>query len=49
MSAAAEDAIVVEAMNPELMVKVTGEQAVEPIAAAATVTLRAAMASPRNY
>lgn len=45
---AAEDAIMVEAMNPELMVQVTGEQALEPIAAEATVRLRAALESLRN-
>ncbi|WP_405136379.1 DUF302 domain-containing protein [Nocardia sp. NBC_01388] len=39
------DTIIVEAMNPELMVQVTGEPALEPVAADATIRLRAALAS----
>ncbi|MGW6331093.1 DUF302 domain-containing protein [Nocardia rhamnosiphila] len=38
-------AIVVEAMNPQVMVQVTEEQALEPIAEEATAKLRAALES----
>ncbi|MCX0273181.1 DUF302 domain-containing protein [Nocardia zapadnayensis] len=37
--------VVVEAMNPQVMVQVTEEQALEPIAEEATVKLRAALES----
>ncbi|MFD4182480.1 DUF302 domain-containing protein [Rhodococcus sp. NPDC058514] len=37
--------VIVEAMNPELMVQVTGEPALEAVAAEATTRLRAAIAS----
>ncbi|MEV0109273.1 DUF302 domain-containing protein [Nocardia sp. NPDC050799] len=38
-------AVVVEAMNPQVMVQVTEEQALEPIAEEATAKLRAALES----
>ncbi|WP_216916670.1 DUF302 domain-containing protein [Nocardia noduli] len=40
---AAEDMIIVEAMDPELMVQVSGEPALEPIAAEATSKLGSAI------
>ncbi|MET8651540.1 DUF302 domain-containing protein [Nocardia aurea] len=40
---AAEDTIIVEAMDPELMVQVSGEPALEPIATAATSKLGSAI------
>ncbi|WP_019926560.1 DUF302 domain-containing protein [Nocardia sp. BMG111209] len=41
----ADGTIIVEAMDPDLMVRVTGEPALEPIAAEAAVRLRAALES----
>ncbi|MFI1920325.1 DUF302 domain-containing protein [Nocardia sp. NPDC020380] len=41
-------AIIVEAMNPQLMVQVTGEPALDPVAADATTRLRAAIATLRS-
>ncbi|WP_063058505.1 DUF302 domain-containing protein [Nocardia sienata] len=38
-----DTAVLVEAMNPQVMVQVTDEQALEPIAEEATVKLRAAL------
>ena len=38
------DAVLVEAVDPEDMVRVTGEPALEPVAAEATTRLRAALA-----
>ncbi|MEV6334084.1 DUF302 domain-containing protein [Nocardia vinacea] len=43
------DTIIVEAMNPDLMVQITGEPALEPIAAEAATKLRAAMDSLRDH
>ena len=40
-----DDTVIVEAMNPELMVQVTGEPALESVAAEATTKLRAAIES----
>lgn len=39
------DTIIVEAMNPQLMVQVTGQPALDPVAAEATTRLRAALAT----
>ena len=39
------DTIIVEAMNPQLMVQVTGQPALDPIADEATTRLRAALAA----
>ncbi|MBU3067323.1 DUF302 domain-containing protein [Nocardia sp. NEAU-G5] len=41
----ADDTIIVEAMNPDLLVQVSGEPALEPIAAEAATRLRAAIES----
>jgi uncharacterized protein (DUF302 family) len=40
-----DTAVVVEAMNPQVMVQVTEEQALEPVAEEATARLRAALES----
>ncbi|WP_416562139.1 DUF302 domain-containing protein [Nocardia testacea] len=40
-----DTAVLVEAMNPEVMVQVTEEKALEPVAEEATVKLRAALES----
>lgn len=45
----AADTIIVEAMNPDLMVQVTGEPELEPIAAEATTKLRAAIQSLQDH
>ncbi|MEV0546454.1 DUF302 domain-containing protein [Nocardia salmonicida] len=37
------DTVIVEAMNPELMARVTGEPALDPVVAEATTRLRAAI------
>ncbi|MEU4416537.1 DUF302 domain-containing protein [Nocardia salmonicida] len=37
------DTVIVEAMNPELMARVTGEPALDPVVAEATARLRAAI------
>ncbi|MFR9749477.1 DUF302 domain-containing protein [Nocardia sp. 004] len=42
-SAQSDDTVLVEAMNPQLMVEVTGEPALRPIAVEATAKLRAAI------
>jgi uncharacterized protein (DUF302 family) len=42
---ASDEAIIVEAMNPQLMVQVTDEPALQPIAAQASTKLRAAIDS----
>lgn len=39
------DTIIVEAMNPQLMVAVTGQPALDPVAEDATTRLRAALAA----
>lgn len=44
----ADDTIIVEAMNPDLLVQVTGEPALEPIATEAATKLRAAIESLRD-
>ncbi|WP_327119634.1 DUF302 domain-containing protein [Nocardia sp. NBC_01730] len=46
--AATDNTIIIEAMNPELMVQVTGEPALEPIATEATTKLRTAIDSLRD-
>ncbi|NNH69318.1 DUF302 domain-containing protein [Nocardia uniformis] len=43
-----DDTIIVEAMNPDLMVQVTDEPALEPIAEEAATKLRAAIESLRE-
>lgn len=45
------DTIIVEAMNPQLMVAVTGQPALDPVAEDATTRLRAALAAlgPRGF
>ncbi|MGW6424831.1 DUF302 domain-containing protein [Nocardia sp. NPDC055053] len=40
---AASDTVIVEAMNPELMARITGEPALDPVVADATARLRAAI------
>ncbi|MFI6778191.1 DUF302 domain-containing protein [Nocardia sp. NPDC050412] len=45
----AAETIIVEAMNPDLMVQVTGEPELEPIAAEATTKLRAAIQSLQDH
>ncbi|MFI6368185.1 DUF302 domain-containing protein [Nocardia sp. NPDC050630] len=45
----AADTIIVEAMNPDLMVQLTGEPEFEPIAAEATTKLRAAIQSLQDH
>ncbi|MFE6922061.1 DUF302 domain-containing protein [Nocardia sp. NPDC057663] len=40
-----EDAVIIEAMNPDLMVQVTGEADLVPVATEATTRLRAAIES----
>ncbi|WP_109522669.1 MULTISPECIES: DUF302 domain-containing protein [Nocardia] len=44
----AEDTVVIEAMDPELMVRVTGEPTLEPIAAEATAKLGSAIRTLRE-
>ncbi|MFD4433060.1 DUF302 domain-containing protein [Nocardia sp. NPDC058497] len=44
----ADDLVIVEAINPNLMVQLTGEPALEPIAAEATTRLGAAIESLRD-
>jgi uncharacterized protein (DUF302 family) len=44
-----DDTIIVEAMNPQLMVQVTGEPELEPVAADATAKLEAAIDSLREH
>ena len=39
------DTVIVEAMNPQLMVQVTGQPALDPVADEATTRLRAALAA----
>ncbi|MGO4613401.1 DUF302 domain-containing protein [Nocardia sp. 2YAB30] len=45
---ATDNTIIIEAMNPELMVQVTSEPALEPIATEATTKLRTAIESLRD-
>ncbi|WP_280507028.1 DUF302 domain-containing protein [Nocardia flavorosea] len=45
---AAADTVIVEAMNPDIMVEVTGEPALNPVAAEAATKLRAAIDSLRT-
>ncbi|MEU4340464.1 DUF302 domain-containing protein [Nocardia sp. NPDC023852] len=45
---ATDDTIIIEAMNPELMVQVTNEPALEPVASEATTKLRTAIESLRD-
>ncbi|MEV4237723.1 DUF302 domain-containing protein [Nocardia sp. NPDC049737] len=45
----AAETIIVEAMNPDLMVQVTGEPELEPIAAEAATKLRAAIQSLQDH
>ncbi|MET7768332.1 DUF302 domain-containing protein [Nocardia sp. NPDC005366] len=44
----AQDTIIIEAMDPEVMVQVTGEPALEPIAAEATAKLGSAIRALRE-
>lgn len=44
----AGDTVIVEAMNPDIMVQVTDEAGLEPVAAEATTKLRAAIESLRG-
>ncbi|WP_433715839.1 DUF302 domain-containing protein [Nocardia sp. CA-084685] len=45
----AADTIIIEAMNPDLMVQLTGEPELEPVAAEATTKLRAAIQSLQDH